>query len=185
MTNDRTASRKDLFLRGAGSYVDALAALEAIEQAVEDMCRKAYSRHKDPLLATMGLDEGGDWERHTNCDPAERWAEVGTYRGTAKKGVSGPCFYIYLRFGEGEDDTREMSALVWLDFPSKGSREEVYNQIRRKNQRCPIEPHDEGDWYALVLEIPFKLTDLASTAETLDKLLCDWIGYCESIGGLK
>jgi hypothetical protein len=36
------------------------------------------------------------------------------------------------------------------------------------------------------LEILFKLTDLASAADDLlDKLLCDWIGYCESIGGLK
>ena len=50
--------------------------------------------------------------------------------------------------------------------------------------------NDYTFWFAgrraLVLEILFKLTDLASAADDLlDKLLCDWIGYCESIGGLK
>jgi len=184
MTNDKAAQRKDLFLRGAGSYLDALAALEAFDQVVEDMCRKAYCCHKERLLATTGLDDSGTWERHSNSDPAERLAEVGICRGTTKRGVNGPCLYIYLLFDEGEDDAGEMRALVWLDFPSKGSREEAYNQIRRGSPRCRIEP-DEGEvYYALVLEAPLKL-NASDPDEILDKLLSDWIGYCESIGGLK
>ncbi len=100
--------------------------------------------------------------------------------------MNGPCFYIYLRFDEGKDDASAVRALVWLDFPSKGSREEVCNQIRRNNPRCRIEP-DEGDaGFALVLEVAFKVDDTAPAPDdTLDKLLSDWIGYCESIGGLK
>lgn len=186
MTSDKTATRRDLLLRGAGSYLDALTALEAFDQAVEDISRRAYSRHKDALLAATGLDDAGDLERHTSGDPLERWAEIGVCRGTTKRGGNGPCLYIYLRFDEDNDDTGEIRVRVWLDFPSKGFREEVYNQICRSNQRCRIKPSYGEIYYALVLETLFNPNDATSAPdETLDKLLSDWIGYCESIGGLK
>lgn len=182
MTSDKTALRRDLFLRGAPSYLDALAALEAFDQEVEAMCNRAYSRHKDKLLPAMGLSDVGEWERYTDGDPAERWAVAGIYRGTQKAGVNGPCFYIYLRFGDSEDDAGEMLATVWLDFVPKRLRDEVYDQILRKNPHCGIATNDEDQYYGLVLETPFKLDD---PDETLRKLLSDWIDLCESIGGLK
>jgi len=134
----------------------------------------------------MGLDDGGDCERHAIADPAERSAEVGICRGTQKSGVNGPCFYVYLYFGESEDDEPEVLAKVWLDFPARRLRDEIYDQIRRKNPHCGIERAEGEDYWGLVLSSSFKLDDPASGPdEVLEKLLPDWIGYCESIGGLK
>jgi hypothetical protein len=186
MTSDKTALRRDLFLRGAPSYVDALVALEAFEQEVQAMCKKAYSRHKDRLLPAMGLSDGGDCELYKDGEPAERWAAVGVRRGIQRSGLNGPCFYVYLWFGSSEDDQAEMLATVWLDFPAKRLRDEVYDQIRRKNPRCGIERNDEDQYWAIVLSTPFTPDSPATgPEETLDKVLSDWIGCCESIDGLK
>ncbi len=186
MTNDKASPRKALFLHGAPSYLDALTALRAFEGEVEAMCNRAYSRHKDKLLPAMGLSDDDAFELYTDNEPAERWAAAGIYRGIQKAGVKGPCFCIYLYFSESQEDTREITAKVWLDFARRGARDEAYDQIRRKNPHCAILPDDETQYWALVLERPFELNDaVAGPNEILGTLISDWIGLCESIGGLK
>jgi hypothetical protein len=49
---------------------------------------------------------------------------------------------------------------------------------------CRVD-RDEGEYYNLLLKTPVKLGELGSLADTLDQLVLKWLGYCESIGGLK
>jgi hypothetical protein len=39
--------------------------------------------------------------------------------------------------------------------------------------------------YSLVLTQPIKRQDLGSAPDVLDALTLEWLGYCQSIGGLK
>jgi hypothetical protein len=184
--SSESTSRSELFLKGAATYLDALAALEAFQQEVEAMCTKVYSRHKDRILSAMGLNGDGGFERYVDGDPAERWATLGIRRGTQKSGLNGPCFHLYVYFGESEDGTKEIEATVWLDCSSsRRTRDDIYDQIRRKKPRCRMTKDDEGTYYGLYLETPIKLDELSSLPGVLSSVVLEWIDYCESIGGLN
>lgn len=177
--SEEKQGENDLLSQGTKSYLDALAAIEAFRQEVETICRSAYRRHETELLKGMGL-EAEECERWEKNEPEERWAELGIYR-SAQEGAN--RFYIYLSWGEVEDGTPRVEAAVCLDFATLKRRDEVFQSLHR-SVGCRVE-RDEGEYYNLLLKTPVKLDELGGLPDTLDQLVLKWLGYCESIGGLK
>ena len=186
--SSKSALRSELFLKGAPTYLDALAALEAFQQEVEAMCTKVYSRHKDRLLPAMGLDGDDDFERYVDGEPAERWSQVGISRGYQKRGLDGPCFRLYVSFSESEDGTMAVEATVWLECSkTRRPRDDIYDRIRRKNLHCRLvkDDDDESTYFGLYFATPVKPDELSSVPEALSNVLLELIGYCESVEGLN
>jgi len=175
----KNQAENDLLLRGTGSYLNALAAIEAFRQEVETTCRGAYLRHEAELLKAMGLD-AEECERWEDSDPEEWSAELGICR-PAQKGAN--YFYIYLSWSEAEDETPRVEVIVCLDFTTRKRRDEVF-QFLHRSAGCRVE-RVGGECYNLLLETQVKLNELDGLSDTLDQLVLEWLGYCEPIGGLK
>lgn len=181
-------SRNELFLRGAGRYLDALAAIEAFQREVQHTCTEVYKRHAAELARQMGLDPV-ECETYAKNEPEERWAEVGVSRLAQKSGQ----FYLYLSWNEAESDRRreaesdtpEIVAAVSFDLSSKGMRDDIYDQFRGKNPGCRVKREASEYSYYLLLTSPIKLNELGSADKVLDDLVLEWLGYCKSIGGLN
>jgi len=175
-----TRPKDDLLALGAKSYLNALTAIEAFDSEVEAICRGVYHRHEARLLDQMGLDPA-DLDRHTLPSPEDREAEIGVCR-SAQKG--GPLFYIYLWWREDKSGAPEISGAVALDLSTKKVRDDIYERLRRQSPGCRV-TRDVGDRYFLVLATPIRESELAEIPEILDRLVSEWLGYCESVGGLK
>lgn len=175
-----TQPQNDLLALGSKSYLNALAAIEAFEQEVEDLCRGVYQRQEKRLLSQMGLD-ANECERHTLPSPEDREAEIGVLRPAQKGGYS---FYIYLWWRESATGSPEVVGAVALDLSTKKLRDDIWNRIHHKNPGCSVK-REVGNYYFLFLTAPINLSTRSSAAETLDQLVSDWLVYCESIGGLK
>jgi hypothetical protein len=178
MSKEKQAEN-DLLLRGTGSYLNALAAIEAFRQEVETTCRGAYLRHEAELLKAMGLD-AEECERWEDSYPEEWSAELGICR-SAQKGAN--CFYIYLSWSEARDGTPLVEATACLDFTTLKRRDEVFQSLHR-SAGCPVE-RVGGEYYNLLLKAQVELNGLRGLSDILDQLVLKWIGYCEAIGGLK
>jgi hypothetical protein len=177
--SEEKRAENDLLSQGTKSYLDALAAIEAFRGEVEAACKGVYVRHEAELLKSIGL-ETEECERYEYDDPEEPLAELGIYR-SAQKGANG--FYIYLSWTEAEDGAPRVEAAVCLDFVTRKRRDEVFRSLHR-SAGCRVE-RDEGEYYNLLLNIPLKLDELGRLSDTLDQLVLEWLGYCESVGGLK
>lgn len=64
----------------------------------------------------------------------------------------------------------------------KGARLGVEVKTERHERPAPA---DVWHYYHLYLTMPIKLAEPAAVSKTLDDLILEWVGYCESIGGLK
>ena len=170
----------DLLTLGSCSYLNALAAIEAFDQEVEDLCSGVYQRHEKRLLSQMGLD-ANECARHTLPSPQDGEAEIGVCRPAPKGGLK---FYIYLWWRESPTGSPEIVGAVALDLPTRTLRDDIWNRLHRKNPGCRVE-REVGDYYFLFVTTPISLSTRSVASEVLDKLVSDWLGYCESIGGLK
>jgi hypothetical protein len=78
---------------GANSYIDALTAIKAFENAVCQICGEVYDRHKPQRVSKVGLKDA-HWRDHNNIQPAHRFAEL----GVCQDSPSGrETIYVYLR----------------------------------------------------------------------------------------
>lgn len=175
-----TETQNSILAVGSKSYLNALAAVEAFEQEVEDLCAGAYRRHEERLLSQMGLD-AHECERHSLPSPEDREAEIGACRPAQKGGCR---FYVYLWWRDSEARSPEVVGAVALDLSTKKLRDDIWNRFHSKNPNCSVE-RDVGDYYFLFLTAPIDLSTRSGTSEALDQLVSEWLGYCESIGGLK
>ncbi|MEK7406364.1 MAG: hypothetical protein AAB225_14780 [Acidobacteriota bacterium] len=175
----KTSSGSELLLRGAKSYLDALAAIAAFKGEVQKACSAVYDQHRAELTAQLGLEDA-EWKPHESDSVEERWAEVGVLRTAG----TGGTFYLYLWWGETEDSEASITARVCLALYGKRLRDEIYEEFRGRNRRCRIET-SRTDTFELNLETPIKPEEIGSAAEVLDTLMREWLGYCKSVGGLK
>lgn len=173
--NSKTSSGSDLFLRGAGRYLDALTAIAAFRGEVQDMCTEIYEHHAAELAAKMGLD-AEDCEAYEEDDPDVPSAEVGIYRPAQRDCT----FSLYLSWGENKRADGVISGAVCLGFYHRRLRDEIHAGFRQKDPHCRVEILDT---YSLVLYQSLK--DLASARDTLEAVVLEWLGYCKSIGGLE
>jgi len=176
-------SRRDLFLKGAQSYLNAVIAIQALDKEAQDICRKAYARNAASLTSAMGLEpaEPEDARYDGNDDAGER----GVWLGISRPAQAGGClFYVYFEWLPTEGDP-ELSAVVWLDLNGKRFRDELYARLRGKNRTCKIVAEEGENFWGLQLAAPVQPDRLADADAILDNLLSDWCAYCKSIGGLK
>jgi hypothetical protein len=171
----KDSSGSELFLRGAGRYLDALTAIAAFRGEVQGMCSEIYKHHTADLAAQMGLDDQ-DCEVFAEDDPDDPWAEVGISRPAQKDCT----FNLYLSWGQNKRADGVIAGAVSLGLYHRRLRDEIRAGFRQKNPRCRVETFDT---YTLVLYQSLK--DLASASDTLDALVLEWLDYCKSIGGLK
>jgi hypothetical protein len=166
----------DLFVRGAGRYLEGLAAIEALERQVQDACRKVYRQHAPELLKQMGLDSV-ECKPYADKEPGDGWAEVGIKRPAQKW-----CeFFLYLGWWDEAGEETLIDATIWLTLYHKSLRDEKYELFRKKNPRSRIA---KGNTYALQLTLPIQPDGLGSADEILDGLMSEWLDCCKSVGGL-
>ncbi len=169
------ASRNDLFLRGAGHYLDALAAIGAFDREVQSTCTEVYDRHRSELAAQMGL-ETAECEPYSEPEPEERYAEVGVYRPAQKDCT----FCLYVSWDEAEGGKARVQGAISLGLYHTGLRNTIYGRFRQ-DPRCRVAKYET---YLLRLTSLVKQDDLGSTGKILDDLALEWLGYCKSVGGL-
>ena len=171
--------QSELLSRGCKSYVDALTAIESFEREVESICRAAYEHHKEALERAMGL-RNPECRSFRNTDfLADRELELGA-RWPAQREY---YFYVFLYWSEVEPEVQEVRATLCLEVNSKVLREEILERIRARNPR-----HRITNWGApgnLILYQLLGSIEPTTVSEAFDALMSEWIGYCESIGGLK
>jgi len=168
--------RSDLFLRGAERYLDALAAVEAFEREVQRTCTEVYQRNAPELAKQMGLD-AAECEPYSEPEPEERYAEVGVSRPAQKDCI----FCLYLLWDETEGGKPRIQGAISLSLYHKGLRNKIYERFRQENPRCRVAKYDT---YQLMLTSLMKPDELGSAGRILDDLVLEWLGYCESVGGL-
>ena len=144
-----------------GGYLNALAAIEAFEQEVEDLCRGVYQRQEKRCLSQMGLD-AKECERHKLPSPEDREAEIGVLRPAQQGGYS---FYIYLWWRESATGSPEAVGAVALDLSTKTLRDDIWNRLHHKNPGCGVK-REAGNYYFLVLTAPIDLSTRSAAAET-------------------
>jgi len=177
-------SRRDLFLKGSRSYLDAVIAIQAFNKEAQDICRKAYARNAAALISAMGLEPAEPED--DGYDGNDDAGECGVWLGISRPAQKGGCyFYIYLEWLPTEGDQPTVSAVVWLDLNGKRFRDELYARLRAKNRTCKVVAEEGSDFWGLQLATPVQPDGLADVGAILDTLLSDWCAYCKSIGGLK
>jgi hypothetical protein len=154
--------------------------LSATMEVRNDLCVGSYHRHEARLLGQMGLEKS-ECERHSLPAPEDREAEIGICRPAQRGGCR---FYVYLWWSESKAGTEEVVGAVALDLSTKKLRDDIWSRFHRKNPNCRIE-REVGDYYFLFLTAPIDLSTRSGAPETLDQLVSEWLGYCESVGGLK
>lgn len=171
-----TTTKADLFLRGAKRYLDALAAVEAFEREVQEICTDVYKRYATDFSKQMGLDAAG-CEPYTEPRPAERYAEVGVSRPAQKDCT----LCVYLAWDEANSGQVRIRGAITLGLYHKGLRDSLYERFRQENPHCRVEKHET---YMLLLRTEIKPDEIESAGKVLDDLALEWLGYCESIDGL-
>ncbi len=124
-----TELRRDLFLKGARSYLDAIIATQAFDRGVQDMCRGAYTRNAPALMSQMGLDPAEPDLYKYDEDAGEDGVALGISRPAQKGGC---CFYVYLEWLPTEGDQPEVRAVIWLELSGRHVRDELYARLRGK-----------------------------------------------------
>jgi hypothetical protein len=104
----------------ATTYIDALTAIKAFENAVCHICGEVYDKYKPHLVRKIGLEDA-HWRNHENIDLAHRVAEL----GVCQDSPSGrETLYVYLRWDGSKDGVPDISAAISVEFSKKGNRNE-------------------------------------------------------------
>jgi len=162
------STRVDILDEGANSYLDALAAIEAYQKEVRNVCRHAYDKRKPDLVSKIGL-ENASCVDFTYPEPGEMekpYAELGVRQNSPS---ARETLYVYLMWDGDAGGAPEISACVSLEFSRNDDRG---NWAAKLGGSPSIRRGENKD-----LCSSKKLSDLTSCAEALGELLNEWIEF--------
>jgi hypothetical protein len=158
-----TRSSQGLLRKGAKSYLDALAAIEAFEKEAKHVCRDVYDDHRVRLVRKLGLKDAVCEDHHNKQN-----FELGVSQDTKSGSES---FYVYLKWDETEDGALGIFACVSFEFSTRDDRDRAYKRLN-KRPTISIQSYDDGD---PELRSQRRLTELSSCAETLGEMVKAWL----------